>query len=102
MELTVIEHEHWVVDYTVELKERILDLNEYGADQMDYYAGCVTGLLLPRDFFDHLCDYWWECVRIANEGGRCILNPEGTGNKCFALTVRRGHVRRSGGNNNGY
>lgn len=99
MKLTVIEHEHWVVDYVVELKERIPDLNEYGADQTNYYAGHVTGLFLPRDFFDHLCDYWRECVRIANEGGRCILNPEGADNKCFALSVRRGHVRRLGGNN---
>lgn len=51
MKLTVIEHKQWVVDYTVELKERIPDLNEYGADQMDYYAGHMTGLFLPRDFF---------------------------------------------------
>lgn len=51
MKLTVIEHQHWVVDYVVELRERIPDLNEYGTDQMDYYAGNVTGLLLPRDFF---------------------------------------------------
>lgn len=102
MKLTIIEHEHWVVEYVVELKELIPDLNEYGADQMDYYAGHLTGLFLPRDFFVHLCDYWRECVRIANEGGRCILNPEGWDNKCFSLSVRRGHVRRLGGINYGY
>lgn len=98
MNLTVIEREHWAAEYVVELKELISDLNEYGADQMEYFAGHVKGLMLPREFFDHLCDYWRECVRIANEGGRCILNPEGLDNKCFALTVRRGHVRRLGDN----
>lgn len=102
VKLTVIEHKHWIVDYVVELKERIPDLNEYGADQMSYYAEHVVGLFLPRDFFDNFCDYWRECVRIANEGGRCILNPDGLDNKYFSLSIRRGHVRRIGGNNNGY
>lgn len=101
MKLTVIEHEHWVVEYVVELKELIPDLNEYGADQMDYFAGHVKGLLLPREFFDSLCDYWRECVRIANEGGRCILNPYGLDNKFFTFVTRRGHIRRLGGINNG-
>lgn len=50
MKLTVIEHKHWIVDYVVELKERIPDLNEYGADQMSYYAGHVVGRFLPRYF----------------------------------------------------
>ena len=41
MKLTVIEHKHWIVDYVMELKECIPDLNEYGADQMSYYAGSL-------------------------------------------------------------
>lgn len=102
MKLTVIERKHWVAEYVVELKELIPDLNEYGTDQMEYFAGHVKGLMLPREFFDHFCDYWRECVRIANEGRCCILNPEGVDNKFFALSVRRGHIRRLGGNNNGY
>ena len=101
MKLTVIEHDRWAVEYVVELKELIPDLNEYGADQMDYFAGHVKGLMLPRKFFDNLCDYWRECVRIANEGGRCILNPYGMDNKVFSFVTRRGHIRRLGGNNNG-
>lgn len=101
MELTVIEHKHWIVDYVVELRERIPDLNEYGADQMDYFAGYVTGSMVCRGLFDYLCDYWRECVRIANEGGRCILNPDGLDNKYFSLSIRRGHIRRLGGNSNG-
>ncbi len=102
MKLTVIEHQHWVVDYVVELKEYIPDLNEYSADQMPAYNGSIECRTIPREFFNCLCNYWRECVRIANEGGRCILNPEGVDNKFFALSVRRGHVRRLGGNNNGY
>lgn len=102
MKLVIIEHEYWLVDYVVELRELIPDLNEYGADQMEYFVGHVKGVMISRELFDNLCDYWRSCVRIANEGGRCILNPYGLDTKYFSFVVRRGHVRRLGGNNNGY